>query len=213
NEERDKLDKYLEKKNDEKCKEEANQTIINYISSRRKFISPKLETMLDGILIRNRFSVFIDGILEKVLSMWEKLPDEKKLEEEANKIWEQLRDRVSAENEDLIKEEIDNIVNDEYGTIDMWASDFLKNYEIGIIPELSKINAIRNVSSTDFLEERIKEEIDILVEQILLDVKRFNPRFNPRVVRNLKDEIETKLNGLSTKFNVKFDPNFEMNVH
>ncbi|CAG8854944.1 35413_t:CDS:2, partial [Gigaspora margarita] len=138
NKERNKLDKYLEKKNDENCKEETNQTIINYIVSRREFISSKIENMLEGILMRNRFSIFIDRTLEKILSTWEKLLDEKKLEEAANKIWRLLRDKVSAENEDFINEEIDNIVNEEYGT--MWTSNFFNNYKFRIIPELSNID-------------------------------------------------------------------------
>ncbi|CAG8572898.1 4091_t:CDS:2 [Cetraspora pellucida] len=187
----------------------ANQTIVNYISTRRKFISTKLENMLEGILIRNRFSVFIDRILEKVLSTWKKLPDEKKLEVEANKIWNQLHNKVSAENEDFINEEIDNIVNEEYET--MWTSDFFTNYKYRIIPELSMINAISNEDKRieQNYMETLKKEINIVVEQTLHNIKRFNPR----IVRNLKDKTEKKLNDLSTKFNVKFDPNFEKNVH
>ncbi|CAG8536656.1 22870_t:CDS:2 [Cetraspora pellucida] len=216
NKEKDKLDKYLEKKNDKKFKEEANQTITNYIISRREFISTKLENMLEGILIRNRFSIFIDRILEEILSTWKKLPDEKKFEEEANKIWKQLRDRVSIENEDFINEEIDDIINEEYET--MWTSDFFENYKLRIIPELSKIDAIYNVSSSKFFKDkcmeqdnitRLKKEINLVVGQILRNIKRFNPK----IVRDLKGKIEKKLKDLSTKLNVKFNPNFEMNVH
>ncbi|CAG8519441.1 444_t:CDS:2, partial [Racocetra fulgida] len=214
NKERDKLDKYIEKKDDEKCKEgkeEANQTINNYIVSRREFITTKLENMLEGILMRNRFSIFIDRVLEKVLKAWKKSPDEKKFEEAANKIWKLLRDRVSAENEDFINEEIDNIVKEEYGT--MWSStNFFKSYKYRIIPELSKIDAIRNVGLAGFSNDKLmelKKEINLVVEQILRNIKKFNPK----LVRDLKDKTEKKLNNFSTNLNVKFNSNFEMNVH
>ncbi|CAG8716522.1 14061_t:CDS:2, partial [Racocetra persica] len=143
----------------QKCKEEANQTINNYIVSRREFITTKLENMLEGILIRNRFSIFIDRVLEKVLKAWKKLPNEKKLEEAANKIWKLLRDR-------------------EYAT--MWSStNFFKIYKYRIIPELSKIDAIRNVGLAGFSNDKLmelKQDINLVVEQMLRNIKKFNPR-------------------------------------
>ncbi|CAG8790938.1 13572_t:CDS:1, partial [Cetraspora pellucida] len=153
------------------------------------------------------FSTFIERNLEKVFSTWKKLPDEKKLDEEANKIWKQLRDRVSAENEDFINEEIDNIVNEEYATT--WTSNFYKNYKYRVIPELSNIDAIRDKRMEQKDISRLKKDINLVVEQMLSNITRFNPR----IVRDLKNKTEKKLNDFSTELNVKFNSNFEKNVH
>ncbi|KAF0489004.1 interferon-induced very large GTPase 1 [Gigaspora margarita] len=174
NKEIDELNKYLEKKNDEKSKEETHQTIDNYVASRRKPIYAKLKNMLESILMRNMFSKFIDRTLIAVLSTWKRLPDEKKLEEEANKIWDLLRKEVSTQNKGFINEEIDNIINEEYGT--KWSS-FFKIYKTGVIPELSDINAIR----IDFIRSKrleqndvtkLKNEITRVIEDILCDINR-----------------------------------------
>ncbi|KAF0488993.1 interferon-induced very large GTPase 1-like [Gigaspora margarita] len=89
------------------------------------------------------------------------------------------------------------------------------------IPELSKISAICitgwlgwfNFFTKKCLEPDditwLKKEINCIIERVLSKTDNFDSE----IVHELRDETEKILNNLSTKLNIKFNSDFEMNVH
>ncbi|RIB20800.1 hypothetical protein C2G38_2079905 [Gigaspora rosea] len=212
--EKSNLNDYLEERNDVKCEKETNQTISEFIADCCESRSNELKIMLEDILKRNRNRFFkqyefIDRLLEMVLSTQKGIGD----------IWHSLREIVSKENKAFVNEEINNKVEKEYEN--MWTHDLFENYKNREIPELSKISAICvtgwlgwfNFFMNKCLEPNdiawLKKEINRVIERILSKTDNFNSE----VVHELKTETEKILNNLSTKLNVKFNSEFEMNVH
>ncbi|CAG8446433.1 16012_t:CDS:2 [Dentiscutata heterogama] len=133
-EERGKLNNYLEGRNDVNCKDDANKTIDKHIKDCRELKSTELEMKLENILNRDKNKFFglyqfIDRLLEIVLNP----------QEEINKIWESLCEKVLTKKE-IMKEEIINEADKEY---EEYGID-LKNHINKNIPELSNIDAICN---------------------------------------------------------------------
>ncbi|KAF0465726.1 interferon-induced very large GTPase 1-like [Gigaspora margarita] len=210
--ERGNLNDYLDERNDFNCKKETNKTISEYITDCRESKSNDLKNMLESILTRNKFfrqHEFIDRLLEIFVSTQKGISE----------IWNSLREKVLTENKTFMNEEINNKVEKEYEK--MWTHDLFENYKNRNIPELSKISAICitgwlgwfNFFMTKCLEPNdiawLEKEINRVIKQILSKTDNFDSE----IVHELKAETEKILNNLSTKLNVKFNSDFEMNVH
>ncbi|CAG8481200.1 14186_t:CDS:2 [Cetraspora pellucida] len=222
-EKRIELNQYLEK-NKNKYKDQTNQTIDKYIDKCHNSIFIELKQMLEAILMRNKLSndhqKFIDKQLENVLKMQKKFSNKYDREQEANKIWKSLYDKISISlknNDSTIDEKIQNEVFEVYKHYNL--SEFWNSYYDKIVPDLSKINAyelidrVKNLKWSSYLDSSnitlLKDKINSMINQNLSRVDHFCSG----IVRELKGEIDNILNECSAFLKIDIKPKFKMNVH
>ncbi|CAG8456205.1 2512_t:CDS:2 [Cetraspora pellucida] len=222
-EKRIELDQYLEK-NKNKYKEETNQTIDKYIDKCHDSIFIELKQMLEAILMRNKLSNdhqnFIDKQLENVLKMRKEFSNKTDREQEANKIWKSLYDKISISlknNDSTIDEKIQNEVFEVYRHYNN--SEFWNSYYDKIVPDLSKISAyelidrVKYLKLSSYLDSNnitvLKDKINSMINQNLSRVDHFRSG----IVRELKGEIDNILNERSAFLKIDIKPKFKMNVH
>ncbi|CAG8604446.1 11890_t:CDS:10 [Gigaspora margarita] len=204
-EERDKLNKDLEDKNNEKSREEINKTIENYIDQCRDSIYIELKQMTDAILMQNTLSnvqnKFIDEQIEKVLKSYNKLSDEKERKREAENIWKSLRKKIESENQNStinVNEKIDKEVYEGY---EHRGSERFRNmYRTNNFPDLSTINKSEasyfNLTPLQPNEiKSIETQIINTVDEIISDIDCFRDGIVGDLILKIDKQLKLSTSG------------------